>query len=210
MHLQNIKVWRLWISHPLQYIISPTIQKTRKNLCMQATRGKFTMSAHDRQVFRRQSVMEITASTNHCLCIYIYIYYIQVFLSVFKHLICFLYSTVHKIRLYEFCEALHSVFINIYTTSQLFCFFKDYFIANWKLFLTLTSVCDDPKVRSDDLHVDAMFLFSDDHCSPEASVVPILAHLSGSVNGICFRWCHRCVIWARTELCWIILVEGKH
>lgn len=83
----------------------------------------------------------------------------------------------------------YSVFINIYTTSQLFSFFKDYFIANRKLFLTLTSVCDDPKVRSDDLHVDAMFLFSDDHCSPEASVVgiPVLAHLSGSVHRICFR-----------------------
>lgn len=168
---------------------------------------------HDERT-RSSGVQASVCHGNHCihksLPVCIYIYYIQVFLSVFKHLICFLYSTVHKIRLYEFCEALHSVFIDIYTASQLFCFFKDYFIANWKLFLTLTSVCDDPKVRSDDLHVDAMFLFSDDHCSPEASVVPILAHLSGSVNGICFRWCHRCVIWARTELCWIILVEGKH
>jgi len=45
--------------------------------------------------------------------------------------------------------------------------------------LSLTSMCDDPEVGPDDLHVNTMLLFSDDHRPPEASVVdiPLLIHV---------------------------------
>lgn len=38
---------------------------------------------------------------------------------------------------------------------------------------SLTSMCDYPQVRSDNLHVNTMLLLSDDHCSPQTAAVGV-------------------------------------
>lgn len=62
-------------------------------------------------------------------------------------------------------------------------------------------MCNDPQVGPDDLHVNAMLLFSDDHRPPQASVVhiPLLIHVSRSASGTCFGRRHRRVICTDTE-----------
>lgn len=63
--------------------------------------------------------------------------------------------------------------------------------------LTLTPVCDDPKVRFDDLHVDTVLLLSDNHRSPQSPVIciPILSWCPRASTQTRIGRSHRRVIW---------------
>lgn len=52
----------------------------------------------------------------------------------------------------------------------------------------LTSVRDDSQVGSDDLHVNAMLLFSNENCSPESPIAarPLIVHFSQTIAGTRF------------------------
>lgn len=65
----------------------------------------------------------------------------------------------------------------------------------------LTSVCDDSKVGSDNLHVNTMLLLSDENCPPQTSVVasPLVVSLFQTIVRSRFGWCHWCVVWMGTE-----------
>lgn len=115
--------WRLWISHQLQCIISKS-PKTWRNLCVQGTRPKISISYCDlqalRQHYHRNPCMGSGTLAEITICEYIYVYiYICIDIYMYMYILvltlclvyCYLqYMTLIGLKISEMVSPVNCYF----------------------------------------------------------------------------------------------------